>query len=104
MPSLEARIDALQTKMKESANLIEQITAGMHARASTAARLKAEAEHSRQIASIHKDQQDAVMHALRAEVADQNKRTYWQAMRANGLFFIAGVLASVVVQLLVKPL
>lgn len=90
--------------MKTSANLIEQISAEMDVRAKVALTLKAEAEQARQLASLHEEQRQAVVRAVGAEMAAESKRTGRQNLRANILFFVAGVLVSVIIQLVVKPL
>ncbi|TDW18833.1 hypothetical protein EV650_5429 [Kribbella kalugense] len=90
--------------MRSSAELIEQITAEMEVRAATAASLKAEAEQAQQLASLHQEQQDAVMRAVRAEIGAEGKNAARQNLKANILFFLAGVLVSVAIQLVIKPL
>ncbi|WP_134121767.1 hypothetical protein [Kribbella kalugense] len=102
--TLEARISRLQNQMRSSAELIEQITAEMEVRAATAASLKAEAEQAQQLASLHQEQQDAVMRAVRAEIGAEGKNAARQNLKANILFFLAGVLVSVAIQLVIKPL
>jgi hypothetical protein len=102
--TLEDQIDRLQDQMKSSAQLIEQISAEMEVRAKTAASLKAEAEQAQQLASLHREQQDAVMRAVRAEMAAESKKSARQNLKANLLFFLGGVLVSVAIQLVIKPL
>jgi hypothetical protein len=102
--TLEDRIDLLQQQMKASAILIEQISAEMDARAKTAASLKAEAEQAQQLASLHEEQQKAVVRAVRAEMTSESKRTARRNLVANIMFFLGGVLVSVAIQLLIKPL
>ncbi|MEU4198254.1 hypothetical protein AB0E69_40605 [Kribbella sp. NPDC026611] len=54
--------------------------------------------------SITPDQQQAIVTALRAELATAAKAADRKALYANIIFFTAGVLASIVVTLLVHPL
>lgn len=97
-PTIEKRVDQLAVLLRDSTTLLEELTAEMEARAATVEQMKAEAKHAERLAEIHKEHQEAVARLLRAELARQGRRTFWEGAVINlavgGLFFIAGVFAT----------
>ncbi|MDN3356823.1 hypothetical protein [Actinomadura sp. DC4] len=110
LPSLEDRAVRVAELLKESGSLLDELTAEMTARAAALEQLRTEAEHAQQLAEIHKEQQEAVAmllrlelekqeDQLRAELAKNNRRSFWQGFAVNVgvglLFFVAGLLVPI---------
>ena len=66
--------------------------------------LQKKASDAEQLASLHGAAADAVAAQFRAAVAGENKKSARSALVANVMFFLAGVVASVFVTLLVRPI
>jgi hypothetical protein len=55
LATLEERLDELSKSMRNSARLVEQVSAELDARAATARQLQQEAETAEALAALHKD-------------------------------------------------
>ena len=103
--SLEMKIERLAESMRDSAQLVEQVSADLNARAITAKKLKDEAANAEVLAALNKDQADAVRRLLRSEMADElastGRRIFRDSVKIAVFFFIAGGLVSLLITLLV---
>jgi hypothetical protein len=106
--SLEQKIDLLLNSMKESASLVEQVSAELNAWALTAKRLQEEAEQAKALAALNEEQAAAMQRLVRAEMERELSSTrrdiFRDSIRIGVLSFIAGGLVSFLVTLLVHPL
>jgi biopolymer transport protein ExbB/TolQ len=103
--SLEMKIERLAESMRDSAQLVEQVSADLNARAITAQKLKDEAANAKALAALNKDQADAVRRLLRSEMTDElastGRRIFRDSVRIAIVFFIAGGIVSLLITLLV---
>ena len=102
--TLEERLDELSESMKNSARLVEQVSAELDARAATARKLQQEATAAQALAEIHKEQAEAIRRLLDVELEHSERR-----IRRDSIFigigsFIAGGGVSFIVTLFVHPL
>jgi hypothetical protein len=102
--SLEQRLSELGLTMKQAAGLLTQVEAELEARAVRARTLQAAADEAENLAKLHAQEREAVARLVRGEIAMEGKRSARQQLVANLLFFLAGVLVSVAVNLFVQPL
>ncbi|HEX6472198.1 MAG TPA: hypothetical protein VF069_24105 [Streptosporangiaceae bacterium] len=102
--TLEDRLKELGDSARQSARLLAEVEAEIDARAARAARLKRDAEDAEHILALTEQERHAVARLVRAEVGAEGRRNFRQGLWINLLFFVAGVLASIAVTLLIHPL
>lgn len=88
---------SLGDRANESETAIQEKSEALLARVS---QLQKEAADAQQLASVHKDQAEAVANILKSEY----QKTAKQSRASNLLYFLAGVLASIAVTLFVRPI
>jgi hypothetical protein len=101
--TLEERLDELSKSMRQSARLVEQVSSELEARAATARRLQEEARTAEALATMHKEQADAVRRMLDAELVTQAKRIRGDSIKIGIASFIAGGGLTLAVTLFVHP-
>jgi hypothetical protein len=101
---LEIRLTELSNSMRSSASLVAQISAELEARAATVKKLQEEAASAETLASINKEQAQAVQRLLGAELQGSERRTHRRSLIDGALYFIGGAAASFLITLLVHPL
>lgn len=101
---LEERLDELSRSMRDSARLVEQVSAELDARAATVKRLKEEAETAEALAAMHKTQAEAVRRMMDAELATAARRIRGDTIKITIISFFAGGGVTFFVTLLVHPL
>ncbi|MFI7135946.1 hypothetical protein ACIBQ1_60600 [Nonomuraea sp. NPDC050153] len=104
-PTIESRADELAEILKRSTTLLNELTAEIQARTSTAMEMEAKAKHAENLAAMHEEQRQAVEKLLdarlEARLKESGKTSFRQGMWLNiisGAFFFA---AGVVVTLLI---
>jgi hypothetical protein len=102
--SLEARLQNVGTSMRESVNVVRQIELELSVRERHVQELAQQANNAKAAAALSQPERDAVATMVREEMLAQNRKYGRQQLLVNLLFFVAGIAASVVVQLLVRPL
>ncbi|MEU4703359.1 hypothetical protein [Nonomuraea dietziae] len=99
---IEDRAEELADLLKRSTTLLNELSSEMEARTATVRALQAEAEYAQNLASIHRDAQEALEKMLDARLAtrleESGKKSFKQGMWLNiasgAFFFVAGVLAT----------
>lgn len=117
--TLEDRLDELSESMRQSARLVEQVSAELDARAATARRLQEEAKNAEALAALHKDQADAIRRMIdaqlaaaakdqeeanRRELAEVTHRIRSDSIKIGIMSFVLGGTVTFFVTLLVHPL
>jgi hypothetical protein len=102
--TLEDRLQRLSGSMRESARLVAEVSAELEAQEATARRLKEEAKTAEALASLHKDQAEAVRKMLDVELSGQARRIRSDAIKVAVASFVAGGGLTLLVTLLVHPL
>jgi len=90
--------------MRESARLVEQVSAELDARAATAKRLEEEAKTAEALAALHKDQADAIRRMMDAELSTAARGIRRDSIIIGIASFVAGAGVTLLVTLLVHPL
>lgn len=102
--TLEDRLDELSKSMRQSARLVEEVSAELEARAATARRLNEEAETAKALAELHREQADAVRRMLDVELTTTARGIRRDSIVIGLASFVAGGGVSFAVTLLVHPL
>jgi hypothetical protein len=76
--------------MRQSARLVEQVSAELDARAATARRLQKKAEDAEALAALHREQSDEVRRMIDAELATATRRIRSDSIKIGIASFIAG--------------
>ena len=100
--TLEDRLKKLSGSMRESARLVAEVSAELEAREVTARRLKEEAETAEALASLHKEQADAVRKMLDVELSGQARGIRADAIKIAIASFVAGAGITLLVTLLTR--
>lgn len=90
--------------MRQSARLVEQVSAELDARAAAARRLNEEAETAKALAELHKEQANAVRRMLDAELKTAARGIRRDSIIIGFASFVAGGGVSFFVTWLVHPL
>lgn len=85
------RIDALQYNLRSSKRLLEEIEAELQVQLVGFERIKAEAENSKHLAALHKEESDAVRRLVDVTVQGAQR----QGGRQQWAFFVGGLLVSI---------
>jgi len=102
--TLEVRLEELSKSMRDSARLVEQVSAELDARAVLAKKLKEEADAAEVLAGIHKEQVEAIRRLMDAELEGTERHIRRDSILIGIGSFIAGGAVSLVITLLVHPL
>lgn len=100
----ERRLEHLAETLSESSKAMRQVETEIQVRREAMEVLKKEADKAQRVALLNADARDAVQQLFRDELAVASRRNSRASLRINVFVFIAGVLASVAIQLLVHPL
>jgi predicted nucleic acid-binding Zn-ribbon protein len=110
--TLEERLAELSDLMGRSSTLVEQVSAELEARAATAQRLRDEAKQAEELASINREQAEAIRRLMDAELAAKltengaaiRKDVRKDTIRVGVGSFVAGGGLTLLITLLVHPL
>ena len=89
--------------MRQSARLVEQVSAELDARAATARQLQEDAKAAEALAALHKDQADAIRRMMDAELATTAKGIRRDSIVIGIASFVAGGGLTLLVTLFVHP-
>jgi uncharacterized membrane protein YfcA len=102
--TLEDKLTSLSKSMRQSAKLVEEVSAELDAREATARRLQQEAQDAEALAALHRDQTEAVRRLLDTELVGQRKGIRKDAIIVGIFSFVLGVGGTLLVTLLVHPI
>lgn len=97
-PLIERRIRTATQAMTHAAALVDELQAEIAARTATLDRVRAEHQRYEELAAIRKEEAAAVTRLVETVIAN----THAWLGRSNRLYFVAGVLATVVVAALAQ--
>ena len=95
--SLEDRIVKLTNALNGASKAISDIEAEIVARQALVERLREDAELAEKIATLNREQSDAVAQALKVQLDRQDRRAFWLSVLTNIFFTCLGVLLSEIV-------
>lgn len=102
--TLEARFNELSISMRDSARLVEALSAELDARKLAVRQLEEKATTAEAVAELNKEQADAVQRILEAQLATSERRIRGDSIKIGIGSFVAGGGVSFLVTLLVHPL
>lgn len=86
--------------MRSSSRVLEEVQAEIEARIALAEKAKRDAEEAEQLAQLNEAQRAALARLVRAEVSVEisrgGRRSFWQGVTINFLFFAVGAGVTVV--------
>jgi t-SNARE complex subunit (syntaxin) len=98
----ENRIRRLTASLQEAAQLITNIESEITARSVLAEKLQKDIETYNKLVELKKPEVEAVAQLLRGELKREGKRSFWTGFALNFLFFTLGVIATIVIEKVVK--
>ena len=94
---IAAKIKGISDSLSKSAGELVDLQEQLKERIAFVEDLSAQAKKAEDIASLNKDQLDAVSEILNANLKKEGKRSFWQGVLVNFIFFILGAVASYIV-------
>jgi len=88
------RIEKLFQALSESTRMIASIERELNERSGLVQRLRDDCKRYDELAKLKGAEVEAVVQSLRGELRKEGKRSFWQAVGLNFLFFLAGVVVS----------
>jgi hypothetical protein len=92
--SLEERIEILTNALADSAKLVSQIEREIDQRRSVVERLEQDAKTYQEIANLRRTEVEAVAQMIRGEIKTESRRSFWQQVAVNLLFFLLGIAST----------
>lgn len=101
--TIEERLRQVARTMDSSAQLLVQVQEEISVRMETVEQLQRDAVEAERVAAINVETRDAMRKLFKDELDYSVRRSSRSAMLVNGLFFMAGIAASIAVTLFIKP-
>ena len=95
--TLEDKIRKLLWSSEETMYLVSDIEAEIRERKAIVEKLQSDSHSFEQLASLNKDQAEEVSRLLKGQLRSESKRTFWQAVAVNALFFGFGIIATLLI-------
>jgi methyl-accepting chemotaxis protein len=102
--SLDERLDQMAKSIRNSARLVEEMSAELEVRATAARELEEKAKEAEALAALNKDQAEAVQRLVDASVGSARKGIRRDSIVIGIASFVAGAGVSLLVTLLVHPI
>ena len=94
---IAVKIKGISDSLSKSAGELVDLQEQLKERIAFVEDLSAQAKKAEDIASLNKDQLDAVSEILNANLKKEGKRSFWQGVLVNFIFFILGAVVSYIV-------
>lgn len=92
--TLETRVDALTTSLRDATQLISQIETEIETRSELATKLREDVERYNQIKKLSAQEVEAVAQVLRGELESEGSKSFWKGVAVNFVFFLLGAASS----------
>jgi len=92
----EQRVNRLTNSLSEAVQLISQIEKEIESRRALASELQNDIETYKRVVALQQSEVEAVAQLLRGELRKQGRRSFWQNVAVNSVFFALGALLSFV--------
>ena len=99
--TLEQRITRLTSSLHDATPLINHIQAEIEARQQLVDKLQRDVDTYNKIVESKKPEVEAVAQLLRGELKKEGRRSFWQGVAINFVFFVLGAVLSAVIALIV---
>jgi len=90
-PTLEDRIRELTQSLNKSATTIQEIENEITKRQALVSQLRKDAETASKLATVNKEQVDAIAQVLRTQIQAQERNSFWFNQGINALYMFLGV-------------
>jgi hypothetical protein len=100
-PTVERRIEEAMRSLQITAELVDELQVEMQAKEATLDRLRAENDEFEKLAALRKEEAEAVSRLIDGVISNAHSQLSRSSRRDQALFFLAGLAASIPVQLLV---
>lgn len=104
LESVEVRIEKATDAMRLAAELVDELQAEMDARTATLARLQAENDQYERLAGVRKQEAETVTKLVETVINNAHANLGRVARRDQALFFFAGLLFSIPLQILLNAI
>jgi hypothetical protein len=94
---LKDRINELTKGLQSSSRLIKEIEEEIALRTKLVENLRQDANQYQQLAALNKEQADAVAKVLQSQLEREGTKSFWKGAAVNFIFFIAGLIASLLI-------
>jgi hypothetical protein len=92
--TLGDRISKLTKALEESGNLVSEMEQEIKGRQELVTRLQNDAKHYEELKSINLEQANAVTQAFSGIVRKEGRKSFWQGMAMNFVYFLMGASVS----------
>lgn len=89
------RIEKLSRALTDATNLIGGIERELKERHRLVEKLREDCDRYDQLAKLKASEVEAVVQSLRGELRQEGKRSFWQSVALNFVFFVSGVLVTI---------
>jgi len=89
------RIGKLSRALTDATNLIGGIERELKERHRLVEKLREDCDRYDQLAKLKASEVEAVVQSLRGELRQEGKRSFWQSVALNFVFFVSGVLVTI---------
>ena len=89
------RIEKLSKALTDATSLISGIERELNERHRLVEKLREDCDRYDHLAKLKASEVEAVVRSLRGELRQEGKRSFWQSVGLNFVFFVAGVLVTV---------
>lgn len=95
--SVTDRIKSVTDVLSNSMDELDSLQKELEQRIKLVDKLKAEADQAEQIISMTEEQVNAIRKTLNQELQKEGKKSFWQGVAVNFVFFLLGAIASYIV-------
>ena len=88
------RIEKLSKALTDATGLIGNIERELTERSRLVEKLREDCDRYDELAKLKSSEVEAVVQSLRGEIRQEGKRSFWQSVGLNFLFFVAGILVT----------
>jgi hypothetical protein len=88
------RIEKLSKALTDATSLIGSIERELTERSRLVEKLREDCNRYDELAKLKSSEVEAVVQSLRGEIQQEGKRSFWQSVGLNFLFFVAGILVT----------
>jgi uncharacterized membrane protein YdfJ with MMPL/SSD domain len=92
--SIQQRAEQLSKSLTDATTLIDQMQADIQSRQAMVTKLQSDLETYNKLATLKKDEVEAVAQVLRGEIDRNSRRSFWEGVAVNFTFFILGAVVS----------
>ena len=97
--SLAHRVEILSKSLADATALIDTISNEIAARTRLVEKLRQDEARYDELLHLKKSEVDAIVQVLRGELEEQGRKSFWSGVGVNFVFFLLGVIVSLVISI-----